>query len=221
MAVHPAQLDKFFYGSAFHHAAASPLTGLLINLELANQHEATVQSPYLSQALINARYLQQLFKLNQEISDNDFSAKTTLLNAVTLVRSQYPQVVINTHLMIDKLVLLTGSSLLFQEAVICTIRNSIESYPDHTKNCLVMLTAKKLGQKLQLSFVDGGCGMNFIQKSFMFADGFSTKKTGSGQGLSWVKRVVKNQFQGRITVQTKRHTGTTITWELPLVKPAK
>ena len=80
------------------------------------------------------------------------------------------------------------------------------------------MVGKIINNHLYLSFTDGGQGMNWLEKSLMFADGYSNKSDGSGTGLTWVKKVIEQHFAGEIEVKSKKHQGTTMIWLLPLTQ---
>lgn len=213
-------LETLHYGQAFRHAAATPLSSLLINLELAQSHRTQQNNPYVNQALQSAYRLQELFKKPKTLqSKQSFFVKPFIKESLSLIRHKTHQDTINTHLNFPQDTQLKGSRFYFQEAIICTLNNSLESYSAReTSKRIILITGQSYHQKLQLSFTDGGQGMNWIEKSLMFADGYTSKNQGSGFGLTWVKKVIEDHFHGKITVKSKKHHGTTITWTLPLIK---
>ncbi len=212
-------LEHLHYGQAFRHAAVTPLSSLLINLELAQQHQRIANMPYVQQALSSAYRLQELFQKPQLLnSKKTFFIKPFLKEAIRLAKHNSPDVVINNHLNFSHQAQLHGSRFYFQEAIICTLKNAIESYAALSpgENRVILVIGKTVRNQLQLSFTDGGQGMNWLEKSLMFADGYSRKSTGSGTGLTWVKSVIEQHFAGKIRVKSKKHQGTTMTWVIPL-----
>lgn len=214
-------LEHLHYGQAFRHAAATPLSSLVINLELAQAHRHIAQTTYVQQALHSAYRLKELFQKPQLLnSKKTFFIKPFLKEALRLVKHNSPEVTINNHLNFPHHTKLYGSRFYFQEAIICTLKNAIESYnslgPD--QNRVILIVGKITHNRLNLSFTDGGQGMNWLEKSLMFADGYSIKPSGTGTGLTWVKNVIEQHFAGKINVKSKKNHGTTMTWSLPLVQ---
>ncbi len=213
-------LEHLHYGQAFRHAAVTPLSSLVINLELAQEHRHIAQTPYVQQALCSAYRLKELFQKPQLLnSKKSFFIRPFLKEALRLAKHNSPEVIINSHLNFPHQTKLYGSRFYFQEAVICTLKNAIESYTglSQKENRIILIVGKIINNHLKLSFIDGGQGMSWLEKSLMFADGYSMKSSGSGTGLTWVKNVIEQHFSGKINVKSKKHQGTTMTWLLPLV----
>lgn len=214
-------LVDLHYGQSFRHAAATPLSSLLISLELAQEHKQAAKIPYVQQALDNAYRLQELFKKPQLLgSKKSFFITPFLKESLRLIKHHHPQVIINTHLNFPQKSQLHGSRFYFQEAILCTLKNSIESYAplEKKQNRVILVVGKITQDKLHLSFTDGGIGLNWLERSLVFADGYTNKDRGSGVGLTWVKKVIEQHFNGQINLRSKKNQGTTMTWQLPLVQ---
>ncbi len=214
-------LEDLHYGQSFRHAAATPLSSLVINLELAQEHRQIAQTPYVQQALCSAYRLKELFQKPQLLnSKKSFFIKPFLKEALRLAKYNSPEIIINDHLNFPHKMKLHGSRFYFQEAIICTLKNAIESYSSlkSGQNRAILVVGKSIKNHLHLSFTDGGRGMSWLEQSLMFADGYSNKSSGSGIGLTWVKNIIEQHFMGEIKVKSKKHQGTTMTWILPLVQ---
>jgi signal transduction histidine kinase len=211
-------LETLHYGRAFRHAAATPLSSLLINLELAQKHQSIARVPYVQQALHSAYRLKELFWLSKISGNKSFPVEIFFQEALKLIKYNSPHVVINSHLDFPKNTRLKGNRFYFQEAIICSLENAIESYIGLKPglNRIIVITGHIKNSQLLLSFTDGGRGMNWLERSLIFADGYTNKKQGSGTGLTWVKRVIEQHFSGQIKVKSQKNRGTTMTWILPL-----
>ncbi len=219
-------LARLSYGQAFRHAAATPLTSLLLNLEMIKQHRALQQSAYLREAVQSAHYLKKLFRLEKSSHNQQrkpwFSVKLAIEAAVRLVRPLQKQVLIRSHFTFGNQLRIRGNCFCFQEAVICTLRNAIESYRSlqAISNRVVLINGRKIRadhqQSLKLCFIDGGCGLSWWQRPLIFAEGFTTKESGTGFGLVWVKRVVEDHLGGELKLKSQKGKGTQLTWILPL-----
>jgi C4-dicarboxylate-specific signal transduction histidine kinase len=203
-------------GVMFRHAAASPLSGLLLNLELAQQHDRPAD-PYVKSALHNAYQLKELFALTyQNINkNNSFFIKSAITEVIVLLRSRYPSHQVRHYLTLGKSAQLRGNKFLFQESLLCAINNALESYQANSTIKLVLITARETNSSVIISIVDGGKGFTLWQRAMAFADGFTTKSTGEGVGLSWIRRVVEHHFGGSIQLHSKPKRGTSLIWTLP------
>lgn len=214
-----SQSLDLYYGQAFRHAANSPLSSLLINLELAQNHRDLANNSYLEGALQSAYRLQELFK-DPSLLENkrSFFILPFLKESIRLVKHNFPQatITLNTHFQKDSQ--LWGSRFYFQEAVICVLNNALEAYTINSKSRMVLITGYKNKNRLQLHFTDGGRGLSWIEKSLIFAEGYSHKENGMGIGLTWVKRVIEDHFGGEIKLKSQKKHGTTLSWFLPLKK---
>ena len=71
-----------------------------------------------------------------------------------------------------------------------------------------------LRRSLLLSVEDSGIGMNAQELDRAFDLFFTTKATGSGLGLAYVRRVVV-AHRGRVTLRSRLGAGTTVSIYLP------
>ncbi|MBI4854344.1 MAG: hypothetical protein HY819_21300 [Acidobacteria bacterium] len=69
--------------------------------------------------------------------------------------------------------------------------------------------------KIIVTFIDGGKGMNRETLARLFEPFFTTKATGTGLGMSIAKRVIE-MHEGALTVKSSLGQGTEITVELPI-----
>lgn len=74
------------------------------------------------------------------------------------------------------------------------------------------------GNSNLIQMTDTGCGIKENIKSNIFANGFSTKKTGNGLGLSGSREIISS-FGGGISFESEIGKGTTFTISLPESEP--
>lgn len=93
------------------------------------------------------------------------------------------------------------------------LRNSVEALGEHRR--VVVRTARSRdAPSIALSVEDEGAGMNRRQLEHAFDEFFTTKATGSGLGLPFVKRVAE-AHGGSIRLDSREGAGTTATLVLP------
>ena len=91
------------------------------------------------------------------------------------------------------------------------INNSVEAIPDGGK---IVVTAKKTNEELTISVEDTGKGISKALIDRIFEPMFSTKPTGLGLGLAYVKQTVE-AHGGMVTVDSTLGVGTTFYLKIP------
>lgn len=96
------------------------------------------------------------------------------------------------------------------------IKNSYESKKN--KKLKISINIKELSQNIEVTITDNGCGMSIEEQKNIFNDYYTTKKTGTGLGLSFIKETIKLQG-GDITYKSKINKGTKAIITLPKKSP--
>ena len=96
-------------------------------------------------------------------------------------------------------------------------KNALKAMPE---GGTLVARARRGPEGAQVSFADSGVGMSEDEVAKSFQPFHTTFVGGSGLGLSIVYRIV-HEHGGRIQVQSRRGTGTTITLALPSTKPLR
>jgi len=109
-------------------------------------------------------------------------------------------------------IMLYGKKLLLVEAVMCLVKNSLESNLDTVVGINIFPSQKSL--KIVLS--DFGKGMNGWQQLLFSQPFITTKSRGFGIGLPFVKWVVEVVFDGQFDLLSKSNLGTMIVLKLPM-----
>ncbi|PTL82270.1 nitrogen regulation protein NR(II) [Vitiosangium sp. GDMCC 1.1324] len=91
------------------------------------------------------------------------------------------------------------------------VRNAFEAMP---RGGTLTLRTRLEGTGVVLSVEDTGEGMNARTRERAFDDFYTTKATGSGLGLAFVRRVVE-AHGGQVTLTSHEGSGTTVTLRLP------
>jgi len=208
------------------HALATPVTTILLNLELALACEPgdlvfkSNFSHYLNRAFLSAKYLKSILKEsgNQKASFYQSFFLKQAINEVSIIakKSSCTSQLIN-YLSIDDQLLIKGSKIYFQEAMICLLNNAFESYQDNVANKLVVLSARKKDKEVEINITDAGQGMNWLRQKMAVIPGVSMKKKHQGLGLAFAKKLITQKMTGKFYINSKANKGTRIRLLLPLV----
>ncbi len=104
---------------------------------------------------------------------------------------------------------LSGDAELLEQAVINLLNNSIDAVsqtPQPTISLTALLATKG---RITIAVEDNGCGMDAEVVNNIFVPFFTTKREGTGVGMSLVRRIVRLQG-GQVHVHSKPDAGTTI-----------
>jgi signal transduction histidine kinase len=204
------------------HSIATPLSTILINLELALACVEQEKPPakinfnhHLKLALKASQYLKQLINQDQK-SKQKFLVKTSILEISQIPQRINSNQLINYINISDKLKI-AGNKLFFQESLICLINNAFESYKQKSFNRIVILKAFNDQKNLWINIVDGGCGMNWLSQKLATVDKISFKKNHTGIGLAFAKKTIEKKFAGQLLIKSKKNSGTTISLKIPLL----
>ena len=104
---------------------------------------------------------------------------------------------------------------LLANAVENLVRNALEAMPN---GGTLTLRTRLEKRSVVLSVEDTGEGMNARTRDRAFDDFYTTKATGSGLGLAFVRRVVE-AHGGRVSLTSHEGRGTTVTLHLPTSGP--
>ncbi|RKY72664.1 MAG: hypothetical protein DRQ24_04525 [Candidatus Latescibacterota bacterium] len=96
------------------------------------------------------------------------------------------------------------------------LRNSLDAIDKQGGRIDINVRSVSKGKAVAIDFSDNGRGLNSKQQRKVFMPGYTTKNTGWGLGLSFVKRVIKEYHGGRVFVaKSAPGKGTTIRVVLP------
>jgi two-component system nitrogen regulation sensor histidine kinase NtrY len=103
---------------------------------------------------------------------------------------------------------LTADKNMIEQVVINLLKNAIQAFDEQTTNRVIELKAS-LNEKSRpvISVKDNGTGIDPEAMEKIFIPFFTTKKTGSGIGLS-LSRQIMRQHQGTLTVKSTVGKGT-------------
>jgi len=96
------------------------------------------------------------------------------------------------------------------------IKNAIEAKSGKGKS-LIIITVNADADRIYMTFKDNGIGISEDVKDKIFQPNFTTKSSGTGLGLAFVKQTIEG-LKGSISYTTKIGEGTTFYIELPLIR---
>jgi signal transduction histidine kinase len=124
---------------------------------------------------------------------------------------------IAVELEIDSNLRLAADPVRLQQAFTNMVQNAVDSYDGMSGQRRVMVVAREeAGGRVVISFVDRGCGMTEEFRHLAFQLFRTTKLNGTGFGLAPVKKIVKNEHKGAVTLGSEKGKGTTVTVVLPI-----
>ncbi len=110
---------------------------------------------------------------------------------------------------------ITADSYLLEQVLINLILNSVEACAGRSEAAVDLIAEEKPDRRIFIRIVDNGTGITPEIMDQIFVPFFTTKKTGSGIGLSLCKQIM-TLHGGKIQVFQNRETGTTIRLEFPV-----
>jgi signal transduction histidine kinase len=115
-------------------------------------------------------------------------------------------IVINVTVSPDNLLILADKTMI-EQVLINLVKNAIQAFDEQPDKKIELTAFAKEKGRAVLSVKDNGAGIDSEALEKIFIPFFSTKKTGSGIGLSLSKQIMR-QHEGRITVKSKLGEGT-------------
>nr|WP_305121734.1 HAMP domain-containing sensor histidine kinase [Pedobacter mongoliensis] len=96
------------------------------------------------------------------------------------------------------------------------VKNAIEAIPDFRKG-VIRIKLETKGNNALIEISDNGKGIPDKLQTSIFNHNFTTKSSGTGLGLAFVKQAIENMY-GSISFETETNKGTTFYIVLPLAK---
>jgi two-component system nitrogen regulation sensor histidine kinase NtrY len=97
---------------------------------------------------------------------------------------------------------------LLEQVLINLIKNAVYALQDEP-NPIIQVSGYKISDRTVIEIRDNGCGIPFNIIDFIFMPFFTTKKDGSGIGLSWSRQIMK-MHKGSIQINSVEKSGTSV-----------
>ncbi len=102
-----------------------------------------------------------------------------------------------------------------KQVFINIILNALQAMPERGELKVSLKKARKKSDCLQITFADNGNGITPEIREHIFEPFYTTRKGGTGLGLSFVDKVIK-EHGGEVEIQSEPQKGTRVTLYLPL-----
>lgn len=209
--------------SSLLHDLANPLTVVSLNLaQLSDVRKPRVVNQVREGVTHMEQYIQSArrqLRSQSEITVIDTKYEIEKVKNFLSTKSRQHKVRLVCRLSHDARVL--GDNAKFSQVIANLIANAIDSYSDSSKanNRSVVISSKvNTSQNIILILIrDKGIGITEDELEKIFNPFFTTKSSdrGTGIGLTITKRIVEEDFQGSIKVESSKN-GTVFIIELPL-----
>jgi len=208
--------------STLLHDIVNPLTAASLDLEQLEKHQ---QSRVVGQIRDSINYMEQYIqsarrqlRSQSEIRRFDTSIEIKRVNAFLASKARTERVKVKCNLADGAD--LYGDSTKFSQIVANLIGNAIDAYSNVKSQSkrVVTVTTQIDEDNLVVSVTDYGEGIPTKEISRIFDPFFTTKASerGTGIGLTIVKKIIKEDFRGVISVTSSKNVGTSFIVTLPI-----
>jgi len=135
----------------------------------------------------------------------EFHLKTFLERIINLFAPDCEKKQIELNLDLQDGLVLRADSNLIQQVLINLIKNSIHALAD-TDDKKIRITGRSDGYQILISIKDNGCGIDKENMENIFIPFYTTRKEGSGIGLSLAKQIMR-LHNGQISVKSEPGKG--------------
>jgi signal transduction histidine kinase len=142
-----------------------------------------------------------------------------IATAVRMTRSEV-RYVAETELELDELPPVRGRPGELGKVMVNLIVNARDAIAEAARGApgVIRIRSRVVDGAVRIEVEDDGVGIADAARARVFDPFFTTKPVGigTGQGLSLSRRIVEQQYGGRIAIASERGRGTTITIDLPV-----
>lgn len=216
--------DVFNSSHVFRHTANTPISTLLCNLEFLKtkmedknykEFKEILDSCYLASLRLKKLVNNQGQSQKKEIKKEKIYVKKSLENIKIIMKQNRIGLDINLNSYITENFYLNGSSVLFEEMLICLINNACEAYQKGQGKVIDILIKKekskdKSNKYLTIYVTDYASGMDYLEQKLATLPKYTHKKNNSGIGLFFVKNTVEKYFDGELHIFSQKGFGTQV-----------
>ncbi|MDO5561277.1 MAG: ATP-binding protein [bacterium] len=197
------------------HQFSTPLTNCLYLLE--GYLEKTF-SP-AEELLLAKGELEKVFALlnnrqAKNLSNTNFSPATVIQKIIHNYRKPYSLRLYFQNW--PQKIICRGRADIFEQIILHLLNNADESYPPLCTQKEISITLIKASSGLNLIIGDNGQGLSWWKKLIIRGKNISFKKVKSGLGLYQVAKLLKKEFNGKLTFLSEKNRGTLVIVHFPL-----
>lgn len=209
------------------HEIKNPLTPLRLGVQLLDRAWRE-KDPRFDEKFerFSKSFIEQIESLNHIASEFSNFAKMpdTKLDDVEIIDviekaisiySENPNIIIRLNTSLNKNTLVHGDRDQLLRSFNNLIKNAIEARVHKQKSIVIISATYKEPGLVAISVQDSGRGIDAAVQERIFEPNFTTKSSGTGLGLAFVKQTVES-MGGTISFKTSATTGTTFFILLPL-----
>jgi len=209
----------------FIHDIASPLTTIRLSLDTLQNMLGYSENPKgvnLIRRTIGG--LEQLYSIVQAAQDEALDQeKTSVVSAAkeleNIMKILWPKALhhnITVKFDLKEDLKLSGKTSKFRRALLNIINNAIEALAETTKQPkLLTISTKKSNDVFRISINDNGNGIKPVDLKKILNYEYTTKKHGSGIGLTEAQEFLAEFFQAELTITSKYQQGTSVSISFP------
>jgi two-component system, NtrC family, nitrogen regulation sensor histidine kinase NtrY len=152
------------------------------------------------------------FSQTPEVTLTNVDLSKILRQSIDLMRSEVVKNNVDIKLQLSEELRVRADEPLIQQVLINLIKNSIEALSE-VENGKITIETSKIENRVHVSLSDNGVGIHPDVLERVFVPFFTTKKTGTGIGLSLARQIIK-LHNGSLYLKSEPGKGTIVLLEL-------
>lgn len=213
---HVDELSRFAefgkLSSGFFHDLINPLTAVSLNIERLKHHKSQdleMISHQIDQTFNATERLKSFFgaiqkQLQNKSIQSDFLLSDEIYQALEILGYKAREKKVEIIFEAKQKIFTYGNPLKFHQMIVNILSNGIDAFDEITddRKKQIRLELKQEKNQIMIEIEDCGVGIDNEVLKKIFDPLFTTKSTGTGIGLSTVKNIIEQEFDGNIFVKS-------------------